>query len=286
MKRRVGTAKDGGRARIGGAWTQEKLVYLRKYAAAFMMAMAPTRSAAKWERLVFIDLLAGPGIDIDNRSKHEFPGSPLIALQTMPRFDRLFLGDLSERNVAALRRRIPESDQSRVDLQQGDCHDRAKQIVNSLSGRTLGFAFVDPEGFEVRFDLFRTFSTRRIDILMLFPSGIGIVRNLRTFARKPDSPMDDLWGSRSWRQTPIARLLAGEALLPTEKERLDLSWAMAFRERVATLGYSYHDSIGSLRNEQNVPMYHLLFFSRDEAGLKIWRGIAKIDARGQRSLLD
>jgi hypothetical protein len=31
-------------------------------------------------------------------------------------------------------------------------------------------------------------------------------------------------------------------------------------------------------------MYHLLFFSRDAAGLKIWRNIKKIEPTGQRSL--
>jgi three-Cys-motif partner protein len=285
MANRVWSAKrDGLRARPGGAWTREKLVYLRKYASAFMTAMAPKRDAGKWDALVFIDLLAGPGIDIERRSRDEFSGSPLIALEVRPAFDYLFLGDLSERNVAVLRRRIPDSDRARVDLKPGDCHERADAITRSLSRRTLGFAFVDPEGFEVRFDLLRTLATRRIDILMLFPSGIGILRNLRSFARQQHSAMDDLWGSRAWRQTPIARLLAGEPLLPSEAERLDLSWAFAFRERVATIGYTNHDSVGPLRNEQNVPMYHLLFFSRDPAGLTIWRNVTQIEASGQRRI--
>lgn len=34
-------ATDGLRARVAGVWTQEKLMYLRKYAEAFMIAMAP-----------------------------------------------------------------------------------------------------------------------------------------------------------------------------------------------------------------------------------------------------
>lgn len=41
---------------------------------------------------------------------------------------------------------------------------------------------------------------------------------------------------------------------------------------------------GSLRNEQKVPMYHLLFFSKDGAGLTIWRNVHQIDPRGQRQL--
>lgn len=53
---------------------------------------------------------------------------------------------------------------------------------------------------------------------------------------------------------------------------------------MATLGYTHYDAADALRNEQHVAMYHLLFFSRDEAGVKIWRGIRQINAQGQRSL--
>jgi hypothetical protein len=93
-----------------------------------------------------------------------------------------------------------------------------------------------------------------------------------------------LWGNREWRHLPAVRRLAGESLSASEAESLDQSWVQAFRERVATLGYPYHDAAPPLRNEQNVPMYHLLFFSKNQAGLDIRRGIAKIEPGGQRRL--
>jgi hypothetical protein len=37
-------------------------------------------------------------------------------------------------------------------------------------------------------------------------------------------------------------------------------------------------------NEKNVAMYHLLFFSKNPLGLKIWRSIGDIGPRGQRRL--
>jgi three-Cys-motif partner protein len=275
---------DGLIARNGGFWTREKLTYFERYAHAFMTAMAPKRAEGKWQRLVFIDLLCGPGIDLIEGEEHQ--GSPLIALTTTPQFDRLFFGDLAPANIVALQARIPAADADRVDVQAGDCHARAQQVVAQLaSWGELGFAFVDPEGFEVRFDLFTILGQRPIDILFLFPSGIGIKRNLARFARRTDeTPMDRLWGNREWRQTPIVRLLAGETLTQPEAEQLDQSWVQAFRDRVATLGYTYHDAAPPLRNEQNVPMYHLLFFSKNKAGLDIWRGIGRIEPGGQRRL--
>ena len=138
------SASDGHRARAGGPWTREKLVYFRKYASAFMIAMAPKRAEGKWKRLLFIDPLCGPGIDIIEGEEHR--GSPLIALDTVPRFDRLFLSDLDEANIEALQRRVPSGELARVDLQVADCHARAEQVVGQFATwGDLGFAFVDPE---------------------------------------------------------------------------------------------------------------------------------------------
>ena len=62
-------------ARVSGPWTREKLSYLRKYASAFMTAMAPKKQQGKWDQLVYIDLLAGPGRGIVADNGEEFDGS-------------------------------------------------------------------------------------------------------------------------------------------------------------------------------------------------------------------
>lgn len=278
-------AQNGFPARRSGPWTQEKLTYLEKYAGAFMTAMAPKRKQGKWDRLVYLDLLAGPGRGIDRDTGVEFDGSPLRALKVRPAFDQLFFGDISPHNVKALRQRIPQQDLSRVDLRVGDCNDLTKEIVRSLSRRTLGLAFVDPEGFEVHFAMFQELAKRRIDVLFLFPSGIGIGRNLGAFARKAKSPMDELWGGKEWRDLPPAKLAAGKRLSPEEAVSLDRPWVLRFRSKLADIGFVYQDEGDPcFTNEKHVPMYHLLFFSQDVAGLTIWRGIKKIEPSGQRTL--
>jgi three-Cys-motif partner protein len=281
----IRTAQDGLPARLSGPWTREKLAYVEKYAAAFMKAMAPKRKAGKWTELIYMDLFAGPGRGLDRESHIEFEGSPLRALRITPAFDRLFFSDLSSRNIEALRHRVPAADLARVSLRVGDCHVVAKEVLPQLSNRTLGLAFVDPEGFEATFQLFRTLATRRIDALFLFPSGIGIARNLAAFARQTTSPMDELWGGREWRDLPPAKLAAGRRLSPEDALSLDRPWVLAFRSKMASIGFRYQDEGDPFfTNEKNVPMYHLLFFSKDVAGLTIWRGIKKIEPSGQRTL--
>lgn len=278
-------ARDGLPARESGSWTQEKLSYVEKYASAFMKAMSPHRRAGRWSRLVYVDLLAGPGRGIDRDTGVEFDGSPLRALKVEPLFDKLFFGDLSRRNVVALRRRIGEERMARVELLIGDCNDLARKVVDQLTSRILGLAFVDPEGFEVTFRMFEALATRPMDVLFLFPSRIGIARNLRAFARQAESPMDALWGSGEWRDLAPAKLAAGRRLDPKEALELDRPWVSRFRARMRRIGFSHQDEGDPcFTNEKNVPMYHLLFFSRSEAGLKIWRGIKKIEPSGQRIL--
>ena len=207
-------AQDGLPARVSGPWSQEKLAYVQRYATAFMTAMAPKRKPSQWSELVYLDFLAGPGLGIDRRTGAEFEGSPLRALRVTPAFDRLVFGDVQSKNVEALKKRIPPSNRARVDLRIGDCHDVARDVVGRLSGRTLGLAFVDPQGFEVKFRLFQTLATRRIDVLYLFPGGIGIARNVGTFVRQAKAPLDDL--IPGWRDLKRARVAAGQHLTAEE----------------------------------------------------------------------
>lgn len=277
-------AQDGLRARVSGSWTREKLDYVARYAAAFMKAMNPKRRAGIWSELVYVDLLAGPGRGIDRDGNAEFDGSPLRAVKISPAFDRLFFSDLDRRNIEALRQRIFPEHERRVSLRVGDCNTVVKDVMASLTRKTLGLAFVDPEGFEARFAVFEALAQRRVDVLFLFPSGIGIVRNLGAFARQAHSPMDDLWGDHDWRDLLPAKLAAGKRITPEEAFNLDRRWVSAFRRKLVRLGFQHDEGDPYFTNDKNVTMYHLLFFSKDEAGLRIWRGIKKIAPGGQRAL--
>src|SRR5713101_72045 len=188
----ITNASDGWPARVSGPWTLEKLAYVQKYAEISIRAMASERRPNMWSELVYLDFLAGPGLGVERRTRREFEGSALRALKVTPPFDRLYFSDVKSRNVEALRKRISPADQSRVVLARGDCHEVAAAVVPQLSRRALGLAFVDPEGFEVKFRLFETIARRRIDVLYLFPGGIGVARNVSNFVKRARAPLDDL----------------------------------------------------------------------------------------------
>jgi hypothetical protein len=186
MKRK---ASDGLPARSGRIWTQEKLTFLKKYASAFMTAMA-----GKWKRLVYIDLLAGPGRDIDPETGEEFAGSPLIALEVNPKFHHLFLCDNNSANIAALDARILAADRARVTIQH--------------------------------------------------------------------------WGGQDWRELSDWR-----------------EFVMKYRRKLLHAGFKCEDeAVPLFKNTKNAQMYHRLYFSHHQVGLKLWRGVGDIEPGGQRKL--
>lgn len=249
-----------------------------------MVAMAPKRAQGKWDKLLYFDLLCGSGKCIGRDTLVEHDGSPLRALDVHPPFDHLYFSDSSKINIAALKKRIPEWDRNRVTCRRGDCNSLVREFLNDVSEKSLGIAFLDPQGFEVNFETLKLLATKRIDIIYLFPSGIGIARNLGNFVRMKKSPMEDFWGP-DWREIPAAKLAAGEKLTSAEMERFDRPWVKTFRQKVAGLGFTHQDEDAPiLRTETETLMYHLLFFSKDKAGLKLWRGIKEIAPDKQRSL--
>ncbi len=277
----VAKASDGLRAREAGTWTKEKFWYLRRYAEGFMKAMAPKRGERLWNKLVYIDPLCGSGKCITEND--EFDGSPLIALGIHPAFDHLYLSDRSSHNISALKKRISKADSPRVFCKVGDCNELIGEVVRKFPERSLGLAFIDPEGFEVDFAVLKALASRPIDILYLFPSMIGVKRNLRQSVLQQDSRLDAVLGPE-WRNVPAAKLAVGKPLTENEISKLDTSLIHYLRRQVRALGLVHQDDNPPLlRNEQNAPMYHLLFFSKSAAGLKIWKGIKKIAPGGQRS---
>ena len=275
---------DNLRARVLGPRTLEKLFYVERYCHAFSTAMSPKKAQGKWEKLIYLDLLAGPGRCINAETAEEHDGSPLRALRIMPPFDHLYFSDKNRLNVSALRKRIPQSDCERVSVERGDCNIVVTKFLDDLPSQSLGVALLDPQGFEVHFRTIEPLSRKRIDVLYLFPTGIGIARNLANFIKREKSLMDSFWGP-DWRDLPAAKLAAGKTLTHEEVAAFDRHWVKSFHEKFRKLGYEYQDEDAPLLvTKTEALMYHLLFFSKHEAGLRLWQGIKQIGFDMQRRL--
>src|SRR2546426_2857360 len=88
-------ASDGLLARKSGQWAKRKHHYLRNYCG------ITTKSMRKKWRLVYLDVMAGPGRCKIKETGEEFPGSPLIALEHD--FEKFIFIEESAQLVAALK---------------------------------------------------------------------------------------------------------------------------------------------------------------------------------------
>lgn len=267
-------ARDGLVARASGIWAQDKLFFLRRY-----MEIFSTGMRTRWPRLVYVDLMAGPGRCRIRDTGEEFPGSPVLALQTKTPFNEVVLIESDPEAFAALTARVGQANGGRVaTLIQGDCNDRAIiDHIRSRVGRGLGLLFVDLIGLDVRFDTIRSITSGlHVDLVVTFPD-MDVKRN----AEQADP---DRWtaffGGVRW-QDAVARWQAHRAPEGSVPAMLVNLYRRELRDQ---LGYTCSAAARPMVNSRRVTLYRPLFASRHELGLQFWHRISRRDRNGQGDL--
>jgi three-Cys-motif partner protein len=217
----------------------------------------------------FVDLFAGPGLVRVANRPDVHRGSPLIALaHSKAPFTRVVLCDHDGENVAALRARTAEA-AARTTIIHGDCNDKIGEIVTHIPPHGLNLAFLDPFGPKaLRWaTLAELAKFARMDLLVNVPIGF-IKRNFHAPAF--GEHLTAILGDDSWR--------AHVRSAPETTKIVQL-----LRDRLSTIGYTPERSRSiRITNSMNVPMFHLVFFSKHELGGKIWRSLATFEASGQK----
>ena len=80
-----------------GFWTEIKLEIIRRYASAY--SLIPSKQ--KYIHRVYIDGFCGPGKHISKNGTHFVSGSPSIALEIDPPFERSYFIDMDPRKLHA-----------------------------------------------------------------------------------------------------------------------------------------------------------------------------------------
>ena len=126
---RAVVGSDGLPALEVGSWTADKLAFLSKYIHLFNQGMKN-----RWQVRVYIDLFAGPGMNISRPGATETDGSPLIALKSQVPFTHCFFNDLNPQFLAALRARA----QTVLNAGKPGTHKRMSASSASNSSRLGG----------------------------------------------------------------------------------------------------------------------------------------------------
>ena len=259
---------DGLPVRKSGEWAKRKHYYLGNYCG------ITTASMRKKFKLVYLDVMAGPGRCKIEDSNEEFHGSPFVALEH-PFSEYIFIED-NPVLVDALTRRVKAHPKHRqVRIISESWIDLVASGTLRFDAGTLVVAFVDPTGIsQMPFSAMQKLGRfPKIDLLVTIQYRLGIVWNAPQYRKSTSgqTALDNFLGDDVWREWENKE--AGEfGRLAVEHFCNKFQTAEGF---IATRHV--------LVPESN-PLYRFTLFSRHPLGEDFWRKVLKIDDRGQREL--
>ncbi len=254
-----------------GAWGERKYRLIATYAAMFSTSMKD-----KWECRVYLDLFASSGRAKLEGTSQIVPGSPLLALMLDTKFDQYVFCEKDEERMEALKVRV---ERTAPDLKpafiSADANEAVDQILSVLPAprrgfRVLGFCFADPYKLgNLRFETIRRLAKRYMDFLVLIPSYMDAHRNRGHYVRETSTAVEHFLGNAGWRKD----------WAKAERKGQDFGAfvADAFGRQMARLDFLYEGlaDMVHIRSTDNLPLYHLGFFSRNKLGAKFWREARK-----------
>jgi three-Cys-motif partner protein len=161
----------------------------------------------------------------------------------------------------------------------GDCNQEVHQILRHVDKKlSINLALIDGFGVECHWSTIEVLaSCRRMDLIILFPQGMSINRNLRRWAEAESSALDVFFGTDEWRQ--IYRDAGGQASRCT-RAFLDL-----YQQNLKKLGYATQKAEEFLvKSRRGQKLYYLILASRHPLGNRFWKHATEKNAKGQLRL--
>lgn len=269
--------------RFGGGWTEEKLRCLADYMAAWNKVLEGKPSFRPFTR-IYIDAFSGTGERHEERrdigpvltgleleslkpAKGFFDGSARLAANCLPAFDKLFLIEQDTKRFAKLKELEAEFG-SRVRTINGEANATVRKLLAEIDWRnTRAVMFLDPYGCQVEWETLRAIAaTRAIDLWYLFPTGMGVLRQLpHDIARQAPAWAASLtkvfgtedWKDRFYRPDPTIPLL-GLTVGPVREASAEVIEEFLI-ERLRTEFTVVSPKCLRLENSRRNPMFSLCF---------------------------
>jgi three-Cys-motif partner protein len=266
---------DGLVVRDSGPWAEKKLHFWNAYIDITTSSMV---GHVGWpEGVVYVDLFAGPGVCLISGANRRVPGSPLIAAHAPKAFRKILLCELDPVNAIACQDRLnrsPAAATSKVFC--GDCNDEVSKIAAEIPRGALTLAFIDPTGLHIKMTtITKLASAGRVDLLILFPDAVDVLRNIDLYRLQPNSNLDQFLGSDSnWR----AEL---DSLGDSEPSRVRQLFATLYTQQLKK--HAKYEVFGQeiIKGPQG-PLYRLIFASKHPRGAEFWEKVTKKELGGQR----
>lgn len=290
-------ASDGLIARVSGTWAKQKLSYLDDYVPPALKA-----TERKWQRH-YVDLFAGPGLNIDRKTGEEFPGSPLRALTlTAPgdarlRFTHASLVNKNPACNAALETRIARGiGANTIQLPKGHvvqlCDDANRvvfRILNDIDPQAYALVVADIERprhwpwSTVR--ALHSMGHRSIDLYLLFPLYMAINRMIayeKDATQSSAQALTTFFGTEDWRS------IADERITDVQSPRLRQRILQLYVGRLRGEGWAHVKVVRHVKRTGRHLLYQMLFATNHPAGNRIsdWSAGQSDEKEAQRGLFD
>ena len=286
----------------GGKWTEEKLDAFEKYVMAYLTIMNKYRDLYGW-KLIYFDGFAGSGSrseDDGNKEVLDLFGEDIVSeeigiyqgaaervvrIESKKRsFDDFVFVDYNQANCVALEQRLSQYPTvGRKHFLNRDANIAVKMLANTLrrDWKYKALAFLDPFGMQLDWASIESLRNLHVDLWILVPTGVIINRLLE---RKIDlsvglthaDKLESFFGLseneiRSFFYTEIQEptLFGDEETVVTKAENgIRMIAELYIQQLKGIFPYVTEDPL-VLYNNHHLPIYHLVFASRNENAMKI-----------------
>jgi three-Cys-motif partner protein len=274
-------AADDMVARDNGAWALDKLSFIDEFVPAALLATRRKRQR------FFVDLFAGPGINIDaNGSGEEFVGSALRALSAYaPGDESIFfthavLVNLAKRDHDALSKRIKIwakkgylfTKLANIELLNGNANRLVNRIMRSIDPKAYAFIIADIEApKQLPWSSVKAIKSQghsSVDLFVLFPLDMALRRMLSYRQATVDQSarvLDEFFGCEDW------RLLLKSRVTNSQSSELGRNILNLYMSRLKELGWAHVMIVRDVKRMGDCGLYKMIYASNHEAGNNIAR---------------
>ena len=247
-----------------GPWSEIKLEIIRKYAAAYSTIL----SKQKYLHHVYIDAFAGLGYHKSKTTQLLVPGSPRLAVETEPPFEKYYFIDMNETKVAALGE-LEAIRPGCVEVFEGDCNPILVDKIfpafqRDKSMRAL--CLLDPYGLDLNWETMAL--AGQLDTVEIFINFPVMHMNRNVLRHKPDTvdPNEAARMTAFWRDITYTQDLFGKDWKDGNNQKLVETFCKRLQD---VAGFGYVAKPLPMKNSTNATVYYLLFASPNRAGGKI-----------------
>jgi|GEM_PF-2995603 len=276
MERESAVASDGLVARVTGDYARKKLAFIQFFCPPAIDATEKKR------RRVYVDLFAGPGINLIRRSGEEVESGALTALRSTGQrrrdlsFTDAHLVNLDHQDHKALRQRVDKLvaegqcvvPSSCIRHEHGDANSLVQRLLANCHQEDYLLVFADIEAPRqlpwATVEALGSMGHKSVDLYLLFPLEMGLNRltSYKEMSQKNADIITAFFGDQSWR--PILDQRITEAQGPECKRRLEA----LYLQKLGAL-WEKAEKVMDVQLSGRQGLYRMLFATNHAAGAKI-----------------